>query len=312
MRSRGAVGRHDAASAPTTATESATLEVAAAGSLRVHHIVTLAHLLSKGAGHSYIDITTTALGRGINRSQQSASRHLLDLERDGLVERGAAIVAGGGKRTSIRVTRRGFEEIERLSFILQNSMRLADLGRLAPVRLAGVLVSGMGEGAYYMALDGYTRQFRSKIGYVPFPGTLNIRLQNRAYKEAVRRLKSERVGEAIEPFSDGRRTYGWAKCFPAVLRAGGDDGGNGAEGGAPDAAKASHAAATNAAASATAAVTTPAQAAAEGIMCALIVLERTHHDDSIIELISEVCLRDAASISDGSAVTVDILPDGAR
>ena len=259
--------------------------------LRVHHVLTLAHLLSRGAGQNYVEITTAALGSGIRKSQQSASRHLADLERDGLVERGTAATtttttATAGRRMSVRVTKRGLEEMRRLSSVLQNSMSPEDPGAPTRVSLAGVLVSGMGEGAYYMALDGYTRQFSSKIGYVPFPGTLNIRLRHRRYQEAIKKIKSGRAGKTIESFSDGQRTYGWAKCFPAILRAVGDgrskpvDGKahlGGREGG--------------------------------GIPCQLIVLERTHHDDSIMELISEDCLRNAASISDGSEVVVDVLLD---
>lgn len=270
-------------------------KTAAPGHLRVHHIVTLAYLLSKGAGHNYIGLTTTDLGRGIKKSQQSASRHLADLERDGFVERGTAI-AVAGRQTSVRVTRRGLEAVMHISSILQDGIRLAGSDDFSRVKLAGVLVSGMGEGAYYMALDGYTRQFHSKVGYVPFPGTLNIRLLNSGYRETVGRLKSERAGMIIENFSDGLRTYGWAKCLPALLRA--DD--TNFEGDKEEEDK-------------EAVTETPSKPAkTDGIRCELIILERTHHDDSIIELISEHCLREAASISDGSRVTVEILSDDER
>lgn len=271
------------------------------GGLHVHHITTLAYLLSRGARHSYVEMTTKELGRRISKSQQSASRHLADLERDGLIERGPPTSTGGGSgsgsggssdsgssgaaasrggRTSVRVTQRGFEELERLSSVLSASIAPTDSANLARITLSGVLVSGMGEGAYYMTLDGYTRQFRSKVGYVPFPGTLNVRLSGRRHMEAVRRIKSERVGRMIDSFSDGRRTYGWAVCYPALLRAGpaaADDGATGSK-------------------------------TAE-VKCDLITLERTHHDDSIIELISAVCIREATMISDGSDVTIEILPE---
>lgn len=263
------------------------------GRLHVHHITTLAYLLSRGARHSYVEMTTKELGRKISKSQQSASRHLADLERDGLIERGPPTSTGGGGggggggtaasrggRTSVRVTQRGFEELERLSSVLRDSIAPVDSADLARITLSGVLVSGMGEGAYYMTLDGYTRQFRSKVGYVPFPGTLNVRLSGRRHMEAVRRLKSERVGRMIDSFSDGRRTYGWAICYPALLRAGpAGDGGD-----------------------------STGSKTAE-VQCDLITLERTHHDDSIIELISAVCIREATMISDGSDVTIEILPE---
>jgi len=62
--------------------------------------------------------------------------------------------------------------------------------------------------------------------------------------------------------TDGKRTYGWVKCFPAKLN--------------------------------------------NSINCELIILERTHHDDSIIELISKVCIRKTAKLKDGSKVLIKI------
>ena len=45
-------------------------------------------------------------------------------------------------------------------------------------------VSGMSEGAYYMSLKGHARQFVKRIGYVPFPGTLNAKLEEREFVES--------------------------------------------------------------------------------------------------------------------------------
>ena len=84
------------------------------------------------------------------------------------------------------------------------------------VELKGTLVSGMGEGAYYMSLKGYTKQFKKKIGYVPFPGTLNVSLTKKEYIEAAGQFDAL-DGVMINGFSDGKRTYGWVKCFNAKL-----------------------------------------------------------------------------------------------
>lgn len=271
-------------------------------------------MLSKGARHNYIEITTTALGNSIKKSQQSASRHLADLERDGFVERGAST---SGRSMSIRVTKRGLDVICHIYALLKNSVNPADSDNLACVTLTGVLVSGMGEGAYYIALDGYSKQFQSEIGYVPFPGTLNVKLQRREHKEIIRRLKSENTGRIIKSFSDGRRTFGWAKCFPALLRVNdfaqlqqqqlhsqhlqennishglyddNDCNNNTSDDCAQMTSNTNH-----------------HNKVVAGILCDLIILERTHHDDSIIELISKTCLRKAASISDGSIIDIEIL-----
>lgn len=220
--------------------------------LKIQHILTLSYLLSLGARHNYVLVTTSSLGRSIKKSQQAASRHLVDLERGRFVER---IISGGS--ISVKVTAKGVGEVNRLLSVLQKSIGSSP----SYVDLEGVLVSGMGEGAYYMGLEGYTRQFKSKIGYVPFPGTLNVRLDEKVYLEAKRRLDGT-GGVMINGFSDGTRTYGWVRCFPAIL--------NGT------------------------------------VDCMLVVLERTHHDDSIMELISDVCIRESAGLVDGSHVSMRI------
>ena len=223
--------------------------------LKIQHILTLSYLLSKGAKHNYIAITTSALGKSIQKSQQSASKHLLELEENQFIER---IVSG--RNTSVKITDKGFSEMVKLSTILQKSLNSFP----SHVEIKGTLVSGMGEGAYYMGLKGYTKQFKSKIGYVPFPGTLNVRLDKKIHQESIKQFETL-DGIKIKSFSDGKRTYGWVKCFPAKLN--------------------------------------------NSINCQLIILERTHHDDSVIELISKTCLRKNAKLKDGSKVSIKIIID---
>lgn len=220
--------------------------------LKIQHILTLTHLLSKGAKHNFVTITTSSLGRSIHKSQQAASKHLLELENNQFIER---IISG--RNISVKITPKGYSEMVKLSTILQKSLDSSP----SQVELQGTLVSGMGEGAYYMSLKGYTSQFKSKIGYVPFPGTLNVRLDKKIHQEAIKQFETL-DGITIKSFSDGKRTYGWVKCFPAKLN--------------------------------------------NSINCQLIILERTHHDNSIIELISKVCIRKSGKFKDGSKVTIKI------
>jgi riboflavin kinase len=220
--------------------------------LKIQHIQTLIYLLSKGAKHNFVIITTSSLGENIKKSQQAASKYLLELENEQFVER---IISG--RNTSVKITPKGFSEIAKLSATLQKSLD----SFTSHVELKGTLVSGMGEGAYYMSLKGYTKQFMSKIGYVPFPGTLNVKLDKKMYQEAIKQFEPL-DGIMIEGFSDGKRTYGWVKCFPAKIN--------------------------------------------QSINCQLIILERTHHDESIIELISEICIRKSGKLEDGSKVTIKV------
>ncbi|HSB50664.1 MAG TPA: DUF120 domain-containing protein [Nitrosopumilaceae archaeon] len=175
--------------------------------LKVQHILTLSYLLSKGAKHNFVPITTSSLGNNINKSQQAASKHLLELEHDGFIDR---IMTG--RNVSVKITPKGFTEILKLFTTLQTGLDSLP----SYVELKGILVSGMGEGAYYMSLKGYTKQFKKKIGYIPFPGTLNISLSKNEYIDAVGQFDAL-DGALIKGFSDGKRTYGWVKCFKAKL-----------------------------------------------------------------------------------------------
>lgn len=175
--------------------------------LKIQHILTLTHLLSKGAKHNFVTITTSSLGKEIKKSQQSASKHLLDLEKNNFIER---IISG--RKLSVKITPKGYSEMVKLSAVLQKSLQSAP----SEVLLKGTLVTGMGEGAYYMSLRGYTKQFKTKIGYIPFPGTLNVKLGKKEYTEAVRQFEGM-DGIQIDGHSDGKRTYGWVKCFNAKL-----------------------------------------------------------------------------------------------
>jgi len=175
--------------------------------LKIQHILTLAYLLSKGAKYNFVTITTSSLGKEIKKSQQAASKHLLELEEDDFIER---IISG--RKISVKITSKGYSEMVKLSHVLQKSLRSSP----SHVLLKGTVVSGMGEGAYYMSLKGYTKQFKSKIGYVPFPGTFNIKLGKKEYTETIKQFEIM-DGIHIEGYSDGKRTYGWVKCFRAKL-----------------------------------------------------------------------------------------------
>jgi riboflavin kinase len=220
--------------------------------LKIQHILTLSYLLSKGAKYNYVSVTTSSLGKNIKKSQQAASKHLLELEQNKFIER---IISG--RNISVKITSKGFSEMVKLSSVLQKSLDSSP----SHVELNGTVVSGMGEGAYYMGLKGYTKQFQSKIGYVPFPGTLNVRLDDKIHQESIKQFETLN-GVKVKSFSDGKRTYGWVKCFNAKLN--------------------------------------------NTINCELIILERTHHDDSIIELISKSCLRKSAKLKDGTKISIKI------
>ena len=222
--------------------------------IKLQHILTIVELLSKGARHNFVEVTTTELGKNIGRSQQAASKHLLDLENSGYIER-----AKKGQKFAVKVTDKGYSEIQGLF----SSLRAALESTPAAIDFEGKVVSGMGEGAYYMSLEGYRKQFKEKLGYEPYAGTLNIRLIDQIFMNARREL-GKQPSIFINGFSDGTRTYGWVKCYRAVINDG---------------------RVNNA---------------------AVLVLERTHYDDSMLEVISPESIKQATGITNGDRVKVQV------
>ncbi len=83
------------------------------------------------------------------------------------------------------------------------------------VELEGTITGGMGEGKHYISLPGYMKQFRERLEYEPFEGTLNVELT----ESSIRRRSAM---EALDPvhidgWEDEDRTYGPAVCYPATI-----------------------------------------------------------------------------------------------
>jgi len=222
--------------------------------IKLQHIFTMTDLLQRGAQYNFIELTTSDLGKNIKKSQQAASRHLLDLENAGYIER-----LRKGQTFRIKITNRGYSEVKSLFSTLKSAIEVAPF----TIDFEGIVVSGMGEGAYYMALEGYRKQFKEKLGFEPYPGTLNVKLVDQIFMNA-RRDIGKYPSVFINGFSDDTRTYGWVKCYKAEINKG---------------------AINNAAA---------------------LVLERTHYDDSMLELIAPISLKESIGIQNGDKVSVKV------
>ncbi|MCL7394298.1 MAG: DUF120 domain-containing protein [Thaumarchaeota archaeon] len=151
-----------------------------------------------------VRISTAKLAEEIGISQQSASRLLIELEKEGLIEREPS-----GRGAVIRLTNKA------LDLMLSLHAKLKEvLERPSEITLTGRVFTGLGEGAYYVQIPFYTRQFEEKLGFKPYPGTLNLRLIGR--DDILKRALVERAARIeIERFSDGKRSYGGAKCIKA-------------------------------------------------------------------------------------------------
>lgn len=80
-------------------------------------------------------------------------------------------------------------------------------------QLVGEVVPGTGRATKYLMEEGYKKRFEEKLGFTPYPGTLNIKLT----KKTVEKLKKVAVstGIKIDGFSDGGKVFGGVLCLPA-------------------------------------------------------------------------------------------------
>jgi len=81
--------------------------------------------------------------------------------------------------------------------------------------LTGTVISGIGEGKYYMSLEPYKEQFNRHLGFEPYPGTLNIRLLPSSLP--VRKKIEALDWTRIKGFSTDGRTFGDARCIPCRI-----------------------------------------------------------------------------------------------
>lgn len=163
-------------------------------------------LLAIGGGdHTAVVFTSREIGERIGVSQQAADRYLLALESKGLVTRALA-----QRRQRLLLTPAAMEllrsEYHGYRRIFEGPAKAA---------LSGKVTSGLGEGRYYLSQPGYVVQFTERLGYSPYPGTLNVRVGPEALRKAS--LVSEWTGIRIDGFEASGRSFGGATCFPARL-----------------------------------------------------------------------------------------------
>lgn len=158
-----------------------------------------------GALSGEAKISCSALADRLDTSSQTASRRLQALEAADLIDR--ETVADG---QWIAITDAG----ERALRGEYDAYRRLFEGK-SSVALDGTVTGGMGEGKHYISLPGYMAQFEERLGYEPFPGTLNVELA----EESVRRRAALGTLEPvhIDGWEDDDRTYGPCVCYPATV-----------------------------------------------------------------------------------------------
>jgi len=231
-------------------------ETATASTVGPDELAALKRVALDGGLDGRAELSCSGLAEQLDASAQTASRRLQRLDDAGLVDRD---VFADGQR--VAVTESGASLLRR---------EYADYRRLfeddATLSLDGTVTSGMGEGRHYISLSGYMAQFRDRLGYEPFPGTLNVELTTESARARGELEVLAGDSTPIDGWEDGDRTFGPATCYAARVES---------EGGTYDGAH-------------------------------IIVPERTHHDATQLELIAPVKLRTELDLDDGDRLTVTL------
>lgn len=165
------------------------------------HLDILVEIAKHGIGEE-VRLPTTRLAAVMGISQQSASRLMKEMESNSLISR--KVFADG---QVVRIEKPGIDLLNK------KHIELSAIFSKKKIRIAGELVSGVGEGRYYVGLKGYKKQFKDKLNFIPYAGTLNLKVD----EKTGRAVSSISESIPIEGFKTKKRSFGSLKCVKAKL-----------------------------------------------------------------------------------------------
>ncbi|MHA2430157.1 MAG: DUF120 domain-containing protein [Promethearchaeota archaeon] len=204
---------------------------------------------------SSINISSVEFGELLGLSQQTGSRRIKDLEDLGWIKR-----RNEGKTQKISITKEG------ASVMLNIYKNLKEL--LESLLIVGEVIEGMHEGGYYVAIKGYFDQFKNKLGFEPYKGTLNLKLSDT--NNSILREKLQYIRPVIiNGFKTQEREYGPVKCWDVyVYRL--DNKNNRRK-------------------------------------AAILDIKRTHHKKNVVEILAKPYLRDYFNLKDGDKLIIEVI-----
>ena len=169
-------------------------------------ILALRRIALMGGMHDYVVISSRELGELLTMSQQSASKRILELLDAGLISRDL-----GARRQRIRLTQKGVDLLRKEYTEYQRIFEMRD-----EVVIKGIVVTGMGEGQYYVTQPGYQEQFTDKLGFTPYEGTLNVKVPASDLHKVQTMKKAKPI--VIHGFERNGRTFGDVECHKATIQ----------------------------------------------------------------------------------------------
>jgi riboflavin kinase len=173
--------------------------------MKPYLLQTLKELALLGAIRNKIELSSHELAERLQTSQQTASRYLLELDKQQLITRELGV-----KKQLIQITAAGSDILDN-----EGSLYRQIFDQSNKIVFKGKVISGMGEGTYYTKQNGYADQFKRQLGFIPYPGTFNIEIE---YIERNKlRLLRNHNGIVIDEFKTENRTFGSVICYKATV-----------------------------------------------------------------------------------------------
>jgi riboflavin kinase len=213
---------------------------------------TLYSLANKGSIHSKTILTTSELGDLMNISQQTASRRIALC-----VEEGYVIRMHTADGMLLQITDKGRNELLRVF----SNLEVAFTPIQDNIVIEGRLVTGIGEGAYYV--DVYAQKLREALGFKPHLGTLNVKVIDEDSRRAIGRMRNT-PPLVVNGFRHKGRTFGDVICYRVKVN--------------------------------------------NEIEAAIVMAQRTHHSEDILEVVAPVNIRETLNIGDDSDITLTVIP----
>ena len=66
---------------------------------------------------------------------------------------------------------------------------MCNLSRGYSMKINGEVTTGLGKAAYFLSQEFYTREFNKNLGFIPYPGTLNV-IVSEEYLDEINQIKN--------------------------------------------------------------------------------------------------------------------------
>jgi riboflavin kinase, archaea type len=168
----------------------------------VNNFFLLLLIFEQSKKNGLMNSSTTRIAETLNISQQSVSRKIIELEKAELVKK---ISSNNG--IELFLTKKAINSLKIINFKMNKCFTQKN------ILIKGKVVSGIGQGAYYICQKNYSVQFQKKLGFSPFCGTLNLEINENelnAIKLGLNAIK-------IQGFNSSKRSFGALDCFKAKI-----------------------------------------------------------------------------------------------